>query len=424
MELLSLIIRLTGGRVFADNYHNDQSLAITQEYQNMKSNCTPLCKILTIVLAGWLTCCSGGCQPKKAAEETAVGPVLFPAPPDQPRLQFLTSYWGAESFGKAKSSFLETFVLGAPEEMPDQILKPYGLAIHEGKIYVCDIGQSQIKVLDLKKKKFEKIPSGRGFKNPVNIFIEADGTKYVADSLGGVIFVYNNQDKLISFLGRDLQIKPLDVAVRGNQVYITDAYSDQVVVLDKTNGQLLKRIGGKQEADESDPEADKYTPMITGLDLDQEGNIYVSDRLNNRVSKFSDSGEPVRMYGKYGSSPASLMRAKGVALDREDRVWVVDAGPATAVKVFRGNDGRLLMLFGRLGNEPGQMYMPAAVCIDYDNVDLFKKYAVDGAELEFVVLVTNQFGPHKVSVYGFGKFPTMFQPQQPVKSQTDTNTEP
>jgi hypothetical protein len=41
-------------------------------------------------------------------------------------------------------------------------------------------------------------------------------------------------------------------------------------------------------------------------------------------------------------------------------------------------------------------------------VDLFKDYAVDGAELEFLVIVTNQFGPHKVSIYGFGKFPEKY----------------
>ncbi len=395
----------------------------------MKCNYSLLCRILTVVWAGWLAWGSSGCFGPKALETAPVAPVFFPAPPDQPRLQFLTSYWGAESFGKAKSSFLETFLLGAPEEMPDQILKPYGLAIHDGKIYVCDIGQSQIKVLDLKKQKFETFPSGRGFHNPVNIFIEADGTKYVADSLGGAVFVYDNQDKLISFLGKDLQIKPLDVAVRGNQVYIADANSDQVLVLDKTNGQLLKRIGGKPATDETETPSDKYTPMIAGLGLDQEGNIYVSDKLNNRVTKFADTGEIVRAYGKYGRSPTSLIRAKGVAVDRKDRVWVVDAGyartgSATAVKVFRGNDGRLLMLVGRHGKEPGQMYMPGAICIDYDNVDLFRKYAVDGAELEFVVLVTNQFGPHKVSVYGFGKFPTMFQSRVPEKPQSNTNTEP
>ena len=75
------------------------------------------------------------------------------------------------------------------------------------------------------------------------------------------------------------------------------------------------------------------------------------------------------------------------------------------------------------------MYMPVSIRIDYDNVDLFRKYAVDGAKLEFLVLVTNQFGPNKVSVYGFGQFPAV-APSSEVEEksdevlQADTDTEP
>ena len=69
------------------------------------------------------------------------------------------------------------------------------------------------------------------------------------------------------------------------------------------------------------------------------------------------------------------------------------------------------------------MFLPAGIHIDYDNVDLFREYAVDGAQLEFVVLVTNQFGPHKVAVYGFGQFPQVTQAPKPEDLQPDTNTE-
>ena len=51
--------------------------------------------------------------------------------------------------------------------------------------------------------------------------------------------------------------------------------------------------------------------------------------------------------------------------------------------------------------------------IDYDNVVLFEKYAVAGAKLEFLVIVSNQYGANKINVYGFGSFPeTPEQPEQ------------
>ena len=51
------------------------------------------------------------------------------------------------------------------------------------------------------------------------------------------------------------------------------------------------------------------------------------------------------------------------------------------------------------------MYLPANVKLDYDNVELFQKYAVEGAQLKFLILVSNQYGPNKIAVYGYGEFP-------------------
>jgi len=51
------------------------------------------------------------------------------------------------------------------------------------------------------------------------------------------------------------------------------------------------------------------------------------------------------------------------------------------------------------------MNLPATIVVDYDNVEFFQEYAAQGASIEFLVLVSNQHGPHKISVYGFGTFP-------------------
>jgi hypothetical protein len=66
---------------------------------------------------------------------------------------------------------------------------------------------------------------------------------------------------------------------------------------------------------------------------------------------------------------------------------------------------RLLLFFGLGGNNPGMMNLPATIVVDYDNVEYFEQYAVEGARIEFLVLVSNQYGPNKISVYGFGRFP-------------------
>ena len=82
---------------------------------------------------------------------------------------------------------------------------------------------------------------------------------------------------------------------------------------------------------------------------------------------------------------------------------------ATQVGKVYNTEGLLLLYFGMAGNRPGMMNLPATVILDYENVELFQEYAVKGAKIEFLVLVTNQLGPHFVAVYGFGSFPEQHQ---------------
>ncbi|MHC4741817.1 MAG: hypothetical protein ACYS8Z_07905, partial [Planctomycetota bacterium] len=98
-----------------------------------------------------------------------------------------------------------------------------------------------------------------------------------------------------------------------------------------------------------------------------------------------------------------LVRPKGISIDRDGRIWVVDAAPEV-VKIMDA-EGRLLLFFGFPGNEPGNVNLPSRVKLDYDNVELFRQYAVPGAELEFLIIVANQYGLNKINVYGFGSFP-------------------
>ena len=80
--------------------------------------------------------------------------------------------------------------------------------------------------------------------------------------------------------------------------------------------------------------------------------------------------------------------------------YQADAG-AQVVQIF-DPQGRLLLFFGELqGDAPG-LDLPAKVVIDYEHTALFAAYAAPGFQVEHLVIVTNQFGERKVSVFGFG----------------------
>lgn len=336
----------------------------------------------------------GGCAGRKTVSDIA-NPVFFPPPPERPRLQFLTSFSGAADLGAPGPGGFERFVLGEAEQQ-ERIVTPYGVAIFDGIIYVCDVGQRRVVTLDLKNRSFGYLTADRRLTNPVNICVQDDGTKYVADPTAGAVFVFDRSNALRAILGKELEISPIDVAIRGPYCYVTDFASNQVVVLDKETGQEVQRIGEEGDGEQ------QFT-LISDLTFGSDGTLYVTDKLKAKIFEFDPSGNLKRTLGRLGKNIDELVRPKGVAIDDRGRIWLVDA--STEVAKIYNQAGHLLLFFGLPGNAPGMMNLPAKIVLDYDNVDLFERYAARGATIRFLVLVTNQYGPHKVNVYGFGDFP-------------------
>jgi hypothetical protein len=46
------------------------------------------------------------------------------------------------------------------------------------------------------------------------------------------------------------------------------------------------------------------------------------------------------------------------------------------------------------------MYLPAKVIIDYSHLSYYEKFVDPAFRLKYLIFVTNQYGPDKVTVYG------------------------
>ncbi|MHC4437507.1 MAG: 6-bladed beta-propeller [Planctomycetota bacterium] len=371
----------------------------------MKTHKSVLLEGLAFICLIWTTCLLTGCRSAEV-ERPVSGPVFFPPPPEVPRLQFLTSFSGPEDIVSRTIGSFERYVLGEPELLEDIVI-PYGMALFEGKLYVCDVGRELIAVFDLRNRTFGYLTKDPRLKKPVNIFIDDNGFKYVADSTAGLVFVFDRDDNLVNMLGQQLKINPVDVVVRGVLCYVTDYASNQVVVLNKVTGNQIMRVGLKPSTViRFQPDAELppgEISLISDMALDQQGNIYVTDKAGGRITQFNRYGIFRRTIGRPGDNIDEFVRPKGIAIDRDNRIWIVDA--ATEVAKIYNEQAQLLLFFGLPGNKPGMMNLPAKIVIDYDNVEFFQKYAIQGAKIEFLVLVSNQYGPNKISVYGFGTFP-------------------
>lgn len=322
----------------------------------------------------------------------AEAPVFFPPPPELPRVQYLTSLRGLKDV-EEQSSF-DRFVVGEKEDR--RLDKPYGIGIHDGKIYVCDTNASVI-VLDLKGRRYGALKGAQGpgkLVQPVNIGIEADGTKYVADPARGQVVAFDRDDEYLKAYGTPGGWRPVDAVPFGDRLYVADPANGLVKVFDIETGETLKTIGDKGEPSER-------LQRPTNLAFDREGYLYVTDAGRFQVVKFDRDGHFRSAIGKAGDNLGHFGRPKGLALDREGRLFVVDAA-FNNVQVFN-REGRLLMFFGEGGQEPGHFLLPAKVAIDYDNLPYFEQYLQPHFEARYLIFVTSQFGERPVSVLAYGQ---------------------
>ncbi len=326
--------------------------------------------------------------------------LFYPPPPSDPKIQFLATYRSEAEVMPSRTGFAE-FIKGPLEGI--EINKPYGVGIHDGSIFVCDIRSNVVEILDIKNQRFELMGTKRDgqLKQPVNIAIDEDGTRYVADLDHAKIIVYDANNNMTHSFGEpeDLTGKlrpwaPADVAVHEDQLYVVDIKNGRVVIFDKESGKVRRVVGslGSQEGQ-------LYMP--SSVAVDSKKNIYVGDTGNFRVLKFDKRGKFLQQFGSLGQNLGQFVRPKGVAVDRKGRLYAVDASFEN-VQIFNP-EGKLLLFFGSPGGHKDALNLPAQVTIDYDNVDVFADRVAPGHEIEYLILVTSQFGSSKVNVYGFLK---------------------
>jgi len=333
-----------------------------------------------------------GCATKPPAKVTYT---FFPPAPDEPRVQFLTSFSSDVDLGRT-ASFVD-FVTGRPSG-PSPLVKPYGLAMRQGKLYVCDTMTASIEVFDLAKKTaryFRPKAEGR-LQVPINIHFDKDGTIYVTDTGRNQVLIFDKDEKYVSAMGVKDEMKPADIAITADRLYIADLKDHCVKVYGKADHKLLFSIPRDPKA----AEGKLFSP--TNLALDNEGRLLVTDTGAFAVQVYDLEGNYIRRIGQQGVAPGLFARPKGLATDREGRIYVVDA--STQVVQLFDKEGRLLMYFGQPGSSTqGELYLPAGIDVDYDNLDVFKMFVAPGKQLEYVILVASQFGYNKVSAYGFLK---------------------
>ena len=315
------------------------------------------CLILLLILPAWTAT-----KKNKIAPQTP--------PPDLileggRRLSFERSF-SSERDTRGKQNVWSKLLNGIAGE-PDykEMVRPYSVAVDShGRVIVTDPGLHGVHIFDAAQHKYKFLE--RQDKSKDNMFepqcvaVDAKDSIYVTDSRSGKIFVFDANGKYQAALGslkggEGYFKRPTGIAIDDatQHIYVTDTLRDRVYVLD-SKGEVLRTIGkhGSGDGEFNFP---------TELRL-RNGLLAVVDAMNFRVQIFDAQDKLVGKIGRVGDSMGQVYRPKGIAIDSEDHIYLVE-GLWGVVQVF-DREGQLLYTFGQRGTRLGDFQLPAGLFID------------------------------------------------------------
>ena len=107
----------------------------------------------------------------------------------------------------------------------------------------------------------------------------------------------------------------------------------------------------------------------TGVDVDAQGNVWVTDRGSMQAFKFSPDGKLLMTLGKKGvkgdnTSHDTFNGMADLAVAKNGDILIADGeGPNTRVAKFT-KDGKFIKWWGGKGTDPGQFNVPHSIALD------------------------------------------------------------
>lgn len=295
--------------------------------------------------------------------------IFWPPQPEVPRYFYAGQLTGEQNFKRegedsGARGFLRWLAgIGSGDIPPTVLQRPLsGVVDARGRILVTDTSRQAVFVFDGADGKLEVWDRAEGlaaFRAPSGIALAPDGGVWVADAeLGRVISLDANGNPRASF-GRGELKRPTGIAwdAKHGLLWVADTYAHAIKAFD-ASGKLQRTLGRHGEA----PGEFNYPTHLAFAD----GELYVADTMNARVQVFGNDGDtPVRMIGQRGLYVGNLVRPKGVSVDGEGNVYVVESYHDHLLVFNR--KGEFLMPIGGVGKDTGKFYLPAGVWVDDKN---------------------------------------------------------
>ena len=179
------------------------------------------------------------------------------------------------------------------------------------------------------------------------------------------------------------KVNGLFLAIDSSERLVVTNYHGDVVIMSK-KGVRLHSISKSKHGFEN----------ICGVAVDKEDNIYVSDSGNHCIYKFNQRGKLQKKFGEEGSGPGEFLFPRGIAI-AGNQVFVCDRYNHR-IQVLTTNLELVTQITGSVGSSDESLKQPESI-------------AVDGGGM----LHISEFGTHRIQVFTRdGQFVSSFGKQE------------
>ena len=247
---------------------------------------------------------------------------------------------------------------------------------------------------------FGELPPGQTVWNlPRSVAADGKGTIYLLRASEPPVLVFNREGKLLKTWGNGLfkEAHSIDIDRDGN-LWITDRADNQVFKFTPEGKQLMvlgkKGVGGKEDSQD----------LFNGsadVAIAPNGDIFVADGQgkNNRIVKFSKDGKFIKSWGSKGSGPSQFETPHSIAVDSKGRLLVADQQEKKTprIQIF-DQDGKFLGQWDKLPlKQPTGLFVTKDDTVYIGDMDGNAVFIVkDGKLLDTIGDV--QARPHNVAV--------------------------
>ncbi len=270
-----------------------------------------------------------------------------------------------ETLGENIISVLSWIVgLAFGERVPAALQRPQAGVVDEAgqRILVTDASHQAVYVFDQQAGQLDIWEYADGFNKfitPVGIALGEAGDIYVADAERGYVARLDSKGNSLGPIGKGKLRRPVGVAfdTATRQLFVSDIHAHDIKVFG-ADGSLLRTLGQRGE------ELGEFNfPAHLAL---AQGELYVTDTLNWRVQVLdTQTGAVLRSIGARGTRIGNLAHPKGVTVDNEGNVYIIESYNDHLLVFNRA--GEFLLPIGGTGDGIGQFFMPAGVWRDAQN---------------------------------------------------------